>query len=410
MCGKLPALVEGAAEQEPTAAILNPVMASDRPETEIGKAMRVWLDGRPDDVSEDEECRLILLLWTCCKGSAQGLVAKFSGSEADDLASDYLTLIKLERKHYPCPVPNQKSGLVTHMNHVLKQELDPAWAELRQLLSEALWELERQGRAKCLGGTGRGVRVDQRNNTKFTEWASAGVANAHNGQPPRADVFAFSKKADALPHFYPPGANRWHPAAPRVIAPKDAGKLAGMLLDCADGWVVLEDLLAEFCKHVHLLGMIFEPDSADGEEDQDEFLDRQAAKDQPRDSKMGPRHAATDDAFWDLVSVLAKQAWDALQADDLTIIACHYLLANELLGRKAKLDEFGAHSTVFDKKKQALAILKKVLTADAFPDAYSEISDWHDKLWTEVLRCLAHSVEFCNLDPENPDSGSFKQE
>jgi len=127
-------------------------MLSDRLETEIGKAMRVWLDGRPDDMSEDEECRLILVLWTCCEGVARGFVANFPDSEVNDLASDYLTLIKLKRKHYPCPVPRQKSGLIAHMKHVLKHELDPAWAELRQLLSEALNELERQGRAKCLGG------------------------------------------------------------------------------------------------------------------------------------------------------------------------------------------------------------------------------------------------------------------
>jgi len=101
MCGKLPALVEGAAEQEPTAAILNPVMPSDRPETEIGKAMRVWLDGRPDDVSEDAECRLVLFLWTCCEGCATGLVADFPGSEVKDFASDYLDLIKREKNTAP---------------------------------------------------------------------------------------------------------------------------------------------------------------------------------------------------------------------------------------------------------------------------------------------------------------------
>ena len=406
----MPALVEGAAEQEPTVAILKPVMPNDRPESEISKAMRVWLDGRLEDMSEEEECRLILFLWTCCEGCARGLAAGFPGSEIEDLASDYLTLIKLERKHYPCPVPRQKSGLVTHMNRVLKQELDPAWAELRQLLSEALWELEKRGHAKCLGGTGRGVRVDQRTNTKFTEWATLSVTNAHEGKPPAADLVAFFKKADSLPHFYPPRANRWHASHPRVIAPKDAEKLAVMLLDCADGWVRFDNLLAKFCEHVHLLEMIFEPESTADDEDQNEFVDQQAAKHQSSKNKMGLRHPPTEDAFWELVLKLAKQGWDALRADNLTTITCQYLLAKELLERKANLEEFGAHSTVFDKKKQALAILKKVLMADEFLDAYSEISDWHDKLWTEVLRCLAHSVEFCNFDPENPDSGAFKQE
>ena len=420
MCGKLPALVEGAAEQEPTAAILNPVMPSDRPETEIGKAMRVWLDGRPDDVSEDEECRLVLFLWTCCEGCATGLVADFPGSEVKDFASDYLDLIKREKKYRPPSIPRSKNGLTRHMRHVLSEERDPARKELWDLLSEALWELERQGRAKCLGGTRRGVRVGQRNNTKFTQWASETVTRAHDGKPPPADVASFFRKASGnpkdggtLPHFYPPRASRWHASPPRVIAPKDAEKLTTMLLGCADGWVRLDNLFTGFCKHVHLLEMMSEPSSADEDEDKDEFVDQQAAdaeKYEPRRDRRFLSHPSTNEAFGELVSKLANQAWEALREGDLTTVTCQYLLANILPERTSKLAEFGAHSTVFDKKKKAMAILRNVLNSDDFLNPETEISEWHGKLWTETLRCLAHSVKFCNLIPENPDSGSFKQE
>ena len=74
------------------------------------------------------------------------------------------------------------------------------------------------------------------------------------------------------------------------------------------------------------------------------------------------------------------------------------------------LEEFGPSSTVFDQKNKALAILRRVLMADEFLELHSEISDWHDKLWAEVLRCLAHSAEFCNLNPEKPDSSAFIQQ
>lgn len=381
-------------------------MPSDCRESDIADAIRAWLDGPSEGMPESEYRRLIACQWEFCRTCARGFVEQFQGFEVEELASDYMILIK-RAKHRPCPVPDFKTGLRRHMKHVLKQELNPAWAELRELLSEALWELERQGLAKCLGGTQPGIRKGQRNNTKFAEWVSVSVANAHNGQPPRAAGSAFSRKADALPHFYPRGATRWHASAPRVIAPENAGKLAAMLLDCADGWVAMEDLLVEFCKHVHLLEAVSEPDSTDDEEDQNEYVDRESAKQQSRERHLGLRHPATDDAFWELVSVLARKAWEQLRAEELTTIACQYLLANALLGRRAKLDEFGSHSTVFDKKKMALAIFRDVLAADNFLDPHSEISDWHDKLWAEVLRRLAHSSEFCNLSPEKTDSGAF---
>jgi len=382
-------------------------MPSDCRESDIAPAIRAWLDGPPDGTSEAEYCRLIECLWKFCEGCARGFVADFRGSAADDLASEYLTLIKLERRHRPCPVPRSKSALTKNMRHVLLEDLDPARKELWQLLSESLWEMERQGHAMCLGGTRRGVRADQRNNTPFTQWAGTSVCNTHDGKPPPADVFAFEKKADKLPHFYPPGAVGWHTSAPRVIAPKDAEKLVAMLLDCASGWVVMRDLFCEFRKHVHLLAFSEPPPYDKGE--QNTFLDQQAEKDQPRQSKLGPRHASTEDAFWELVSKLAAKAWEALRAADLTTIACQYLLANALLERKAKLEEFGHHSTVFDQKKKAQAILRQVLTADDFLDANSEISEWHDKLWAEVLRHLAHSVDFCNLESENPDPGTLER-
>lgn len=372
--------------------------------------MRAWLDGPSEATSETEYCSLIVSLWKFCETCASGFTARFRDSEVEDLASDYLRLIKTERRHCPCPVPRSKKALTTHMQHVLLEELDPARKEVWQLLSEALWELERHGQAKCLGGTRRGVRADQRNNTPFTEWAAMTVTNVHNGQPPATDVLGFSRKADTLPHFYPPGANQWRQSPPRVIAPENAGKLAAMLLDCADGWVAMRDLFAEFRKHVHLLEMVSEPDSTGGDESGNTFLDQQAAKQQPRESKTGPRHAATDEAFWELVSGLAKKAWEELLAENVTTIACQYLLANALLERRVKLEEFGPHSTVFDQKKKAQAILRKVLKADDFLDAHSEISDWQDKLWAEVLRCLAHSTEFCNLNPENQDSGTLKEQ
>jgi len=194
-------------------------------EADIAPAIRAWLDGQPTGMSEAEYCRLTVCLWEFCEMCARGFVADFRGAEVEDLASEYLTLIKLEKKHRPCPVPKSKSALTRNMRHVLLEELDPARKELWQLLSEALWELERQGHGKCLGGTRRGVRADQRNNTPFTEWSVTSVCNAHNGKPPPADAIAFAKNADKLPHFYPPGAPRWHASAPRVIAPKDAEKL-----------------------------------------------------------------------------------------------------------------------------------------------------------------------------------------
>ncbi len=379
-------------------------------ESDIDRAMRVWLDGPTEGIAESEYCRLIVCLWKFCETCAESFAANFHDSEVEDLASDYLRLIKTERKHLPCPVPRYKRALTIHMHHVLLEELDPGRKELWQLLSEALWKLERQDRAKCLGGTRRGVRTDQRNNTPFTEWADVTVTNAHNGRPPPADVVAFSQNADSLPHFYPPGANRWRLSAPRVIAPEDAGKLAALLLACADGWIAMRELFAEFRKHVHLLETISEPESTHGEECQNTSLDQQAAKQLLQESKMGPRHAATDDAFWELVSKLAKNAWEVLRAEGLTAITCQYLLANVLLGRKVKLEELGPHSTMFDQKKKALEILRKVLIANDFLDPNSEISHWHDKLWAEVLHYLAHSVDFCNLNPEKPDSGTLVYE
>jgi hypothetical protein len=194
-----------------------------------------------------------------------------------------------------------------------------------------------------------------------------------------------------------------------VIAPKDAEDLATRLLDSANGWIAMRDLFIEFRQHVHLLEVV-EPPSEDDAETKDSFLDRVAHEEKDRRRKLGPSHVATDEAFWMAVSQLSAKAWQALADANLTSIACQYLLANALLGRKAKLEDFGSHSTVFDQKEKAQEILRQVLSADDFMDADSEISDWHDKLWAEVLRCLAHSVEFCNLPPEKPDSGTLQKE
>lgn len=392
-------------------------MPSNCHESDIAPAIRAWLDDPAESMPEAEYARLIVCLWKFCEICAKGFVADFRNSEVQDLASEYLRLIKQEPRYRPCPVPGCASALTKHMKHVLSEEFNPAGKELWQLLSEALWELEREGIAMCLGGTRRGVRADQRNNTPFTQWAVMSVCNAHDGKPPPADVFAFEKKADKLPHFYPPGAIGWHDdekqkrKGPRVIAPKDAEKLATMLLDCAGGWIVVRDLFCEFRKHVHLLDFSEPPPDNEGE--QNTFLDQQAEKAQPRKSKLGPRHTSAEDVsptegvFWELVSKLAAKAWDALRTADLITIACQYVLANALLGRKRKLEEFGAFQRVSERKAKVQQILRQVLLADEFLDAEGEISDWHDKLWSEVLRRLAHSAEYCNLEPEKPNSDAL---
>jgi hypothetical protein len=379
-------------------------MAFECNECDIGPAMLAWLDGQPEGMSEAEYCRSIVCLWEFCETCAKGFRADFRNSEVKDLASDYMRLIKSEPRFRPCPVPRSMSALKNHMKHVLSEELNTAGKELWQLLSEAFWALEREGTAMCLGGTRRGVRADQRNNTPFTQWVGANVFNAHNGKPPPADVFIFEKKADSLPHFYPPGGKGWHPSAPRVIAPKGAEKLATMLLDCADGWIVLRDVFHEFRKHVHMLEILTPPP----DDEENTALDQQAEKRKSRKSELGPRHAFTEDAFWELVSKLAAKAWEALCAADLTTIACQYVLANALLGRKRRLEEFGDFQRVSERKAKVQEILRRVLLADELLDAEGEISDWHDKLWSEVLRCLTHSVEFCNFEPEKPDSGALR--
>ena len=97
--GKLPALVVGEAEQEQRFVELNPAMPNACHEKDIAPAIRAWLDGPAADMAEAEYCRLIVCLWDFCEVCARSFAADFRGSEVEDLASDYLALIKLEKRH-----------------------------------------------------------------------------------------------------------------------------------------------------------------------------------------------------------------------------------------------------------------------------------------------------------------------
>ena len=332
---------------------------------EIAPAVLAWKEQIPAGPERD---RLQMGLYRTCIQLAGTLCE--GGPDAEDLAHDFL--IQLRQGHIG--ILESEAGLSTALRRFWNQSRDPAASELWETLSDALGSLGKEGKARRVDAP-----IGARNN-------NAAAWTVHNDAPAAdhpSDLADFEKKAEKVRRVAPPREKRRDlNFTHKVISPKEAKELTLTLLRCGNGWITMGELFSIFKAKVHLRIWVA-PDEGTLEQVPDDHV------------------VECDDRLRCLATELAPRIWLQFKEKRLDGLFCGYFAPKNLRGEKAAMKGLGNTSTVFDKNKDVVRILRECLHPDGILDG--DNSRWHSRLLLEVVEKLATFCESSSGKP--PDQG-----
>lgn len=273
-------------------------------------------------------CRLAYVLlekrWIQKKGASLQ-------DQAHQLAIDLLLQIRRQRMTHL----KTAQHLSRELGKLLTRQENPVGHTLWTLLSEALLQMEKEGRVVRVSASGNINRQD-------TEWSLTELA-----ENPSANVEKFIQAAAKLPVYYPTRQDG------RLLSPTQARELLMGMLGAAGGPILMQELHSEALKHV-VHTMLYE-----------EALDEVDSPEQGGSEGMSrtliSRQLQSGYIIEDEALKRAETIWKKLEAKEDNRVLCNYYLPKFLLGKAVTGSDLGSPQRISEASKRIREVFQEAV-------------------------------------------------
>lgn len=250
--------------------------------------------------------------------------------EAHNLAIEMLLHIRSKRLLHL----RAAAHVMRELGKYLTRRESPAHHEVWKALSQALLELEKEGKAARLSASAG-------TNSQATEWCLKGLEQA-----PAVDTQAFFEEAARLPVYHPSRKDG------RFISPSQVRELAEQMLTLANGPILMQDLHTEAMKHV-VQTMAYAETLQSGAED--------AGDQAPISRELADRMPVLGYLLEEEAVERAGMLWKELAESGDDQVLCLYYLPKHLLGRPVTASDLGTPQRISEATQRIRKAFQKSL-------------------------------------------------